>query len=516
MLDTADSQISVLLVEDDDDDYLLTRDLLTRLPGPRYDVHRSEDSASAFAAVAEGGYDVCLVDYRLGPDNGVDLVRELIAAGYDVPIIILTGQGDHDVDVEAASAGAADYLVKDEIGPTVLERTIRYAIRSHEQLLELRRHEETLRHAQRMEAIGQLAGGIAHDFSNLLLVIRGYSALVIGAAVDDKMRDQVTKIDQAAERASELTAQLLAYSRQQVLMPETTDLNVVVRETLGMLDRLIGDDVEVRAEYEDDLPTVMIDPSQVGQVILNLAINARDAMPDGGILAIRTRAAELDHIYARAHAEVTPGRYVLLEITDSGVGMDGETQARVFDPYFTTKEAGNGLGLATVYGIIRQSGGHIWLYSEVGLGTTFRIYFPPTDTDLQRAPAIKPSDLSGTETVLIVEDAPMVRMLVTEMLISYGYTVLEARSSTEAFELVKNHNGPIDLLLTDVVMPELNGRELAEQLVRSRPTLKVLFTSGYPADSIVRNGIADAEVEFIQKPYLADELAQKIRSILVG
>jgi signal transduction histidine kinase len=514
MLDTAEQQISVLLVEDDDEDYLLTRDLLARLPGPRYDVHRSEDSASALVAVTEGEYDVCLVDYRLGPDNGVELVRELVASGYDVPIIILTGQGDRDVDVEAASAGAADYLVKDEIGPTVLERTIRYAIRSHEQLRELRRHEETLRHAQRMEAIGQLAGGIAHDFSNLLLVIRGYSALALGAELDEKLHDQVSKIDQAAERASELTAQLLAYSRQQVLMPETTDLNVVVQQTLGMLDRLIGDNVEVKAVYEDDLPTVMIDPSQVGQVILNLAINARDAMPEGGILAIRTRAVELDDAYTRAHAEVSPGPYVLLEITDSGIGMDSETQSRVFDPYYTTKETGNGLGLATVYGIVRQSGGHIWLYSEVGLGTTFRIYFPPTDTELQRAPAVEPAVLSGNETILIVEDAPMVRLLVTEMLTSFGYTVLDAQNSTEAFEIVANHDGQIDLLLTDVVMPELNGRELADELLASRPGLKVLFTSGYPADTIVRNGIADAGIEFIQKPYLANELAQKIRSLL--
>lgn len=514
MLATAEPQISVLLVEDDDEDYLLTRDLFTRLPGPRYDVHRSEDSASAHAAIAEGKYDVCLVDYRLGPDNGVELVRELVAAGHDVPIIILTGQGDRDVDVEAASAGAADYLVKDEIGPTVLERTIRYAIRSHEQLRELRRHEETLRHAQRMEAIGQLAGGIAHDFSNLLLVIRGYSALVLDAKLEDKVRDQVTRIDQAAERAAELTAQLLAYSRQQVLMPETANLNVVVQETLGLLDRVIGENVELRADYADDLPTVLIDPSQVGQVILNLAINARDAMPDGGILSIRTRVVELDEAYARTHAEVTPGPYVLLEITDSGVGMDAETQNRIFDPYFTTKETGNGLGLATVYGIVRQSGGHIWLYSEVGLGTSFRVYFPPTDTELQRAPALEPAVLSGTETILIVEDAPMVRMLVTEMLTSYGYTVLEARNATEAFAVFREHDGPIDLLLTDVVMPELNGRELAEQLVQSRPNLKVLFTSGYPADSIVRNGIADADVEFIQKPYLAEELAQKVRSLL--
>jgi two-component system cell cycle sensor histidine kinase/response regulator CckA len=514
MLDTAEQQINVLLVEDDDEDYLLTRELFARLPGPRYTVHRSEDSASALAAVSEGEYDVCLVDYRLGPDNGVELVRALVASGCDVPIIVLTGQGDRDVDVEAASAGAADYLVKDEIGPTVLERTIRYAIRSHEQLRELRRHEETLRHAQRMEAIGQLAGGIAHDFSNLLLVIRGYSTLVLDTVVDEKLRDQVSRIDQAAERAAELTAQLLAYSRQQVLMPETTQLNAVVEDTLKLLDRVLGDDVDVRAEYDENLPAVLIDPSQVGQVILNLAINARDAMPGGGALSIRTRAVELDDVYARAHAEVTPGPYVLLEITDSGVGMDSETQSRVFDPYFTTKETGNGLGLATVYGIVRQSGGHIWLYSEVGLGTTFRIYFPPTDTELQRAPTVETSELSGVETILIVEDAPMVRTLVSEMLKSYGYTVLEAENGREAVAIVRDHDGPIDLLLTDVVMPELNGRELADELVVSRPGMRVLFTSGYPADTIVRSGIADADVEFIQKPYLANDLAQKIRSLL--
>jgi two-component system, cell cycle sensor histidine kinase and response regulator CckA len=510
----AERVISVLLVEDDDEDYLFTRDLLDESPGARYQVHRASEYEAGASAAREGAFDVCLVDYRLGARNGIDLVRELVAAECDVPLILLTGEDDPDVDLGAADAGAHDYLVKGQITSTLLERTIRYAMQAHAHLQALRRHEESLRQAQRMEAVGQLAGGVAHDFNNLLLVIRGYSALLLSAGLDEELREHATQIDRAADQAANLTRQLLAYSRQQILRSETFDLNVIVQETMRMLERLIGEDVELRTSYADALPTVVVDRGQISQVILNLAVNARDAMPGGGALSVRTMFAELDEAYALEHPEVVAGPYVVLEMTDSGVGMDAATRERVFDPYFTTKETGNGLGLATVYGIVRQSGGHIWLYSEQGMGTTFKVYFPCGAADVRAPRAQEPGSLDGSETLLVVEDAELVRNLVSRVLGSFGYEVLTATNGEEAIDVACSHPGTIDLVFTDVVMPGMNGRELAERLTEMRPGLKVLFSSGYPADTIVRQGIAAARVAFIQKPYVSIELAEKVRQVL--
>jgi CheY-like chemotaxis protein len=368
-----------------------------------------------------------------------------------------------------------------------------------------------------MEAVGRLAGGVAHDFNNLLLVIRGYSALLQSADIGDDLREHVTQIDRAANQAADLTRQLLAYSRQQILQVETADLNGIVADTMRMLERLIGEDVEVHATYAENLPSVVVDRGQVSQVILNLAINARDAMPGGGVLAVRTDLVELDEHYAAEHAEVAPGSYVVLELTDSGIGMDESTRARVFDPYFTTKETGNGLGLATVYGIVRQSNGHISLYSEPGIGTTFKVYLPCAGATAGPLPkAYEPQSLEGRETVLIVEDAEQVRELVVRVLESFGYTVLAASGGEEALALASSAEAPIDLVFTDVVMPGMNGRELVERIETLQPDARVLFSSGYPADTIVRQGIASARVAFIQKPYVAIDLAHKVRAVLDG
>jgi two-component system cell cycle sensor histidine kinase/response regulator CckA len=379
------------------------------------------------------------------------------------------------------------------------------------------RVEEQLRQAEKMEAIGSLAGGIAHDFNNILMVIRACGALLLKRLEDEDLRADVIQIDSAAQRAAELTHQLLAFSRQQVLRPETTNLNVVVDETLVLLDRLIGEDIDIVCELDPHLESTVIDRTQLSQVILNLAVNARDAMQNGGRITIRTANVTLDELYATEHTDVMPGPYTLLQVTDSGEGMDEDTRNRVFDPFYTTKKAGTGLGLATVYGIVKQSGGYIWLYSEPGMGTTFKLYFPrvsePAELDAPQPNGGSEGALDGHETILLVEDEEEVRPLIAEALRSYGYRVIEASNGAEALELAREA-GHIDMLLSDVVMPGMNGRELSERLVAERPALKVLFTSGYPADTIIRHGIARATTAYLEKPYLPDELARKVREVL--
>jgi two-component system cell cycle sensor histidine kinase/response regulator CckA len=378
--------------------------------------------------------------------------------------------------------------------------------------------EAQLRQAQKAEAIGSLAGGIAHDFNNLLTVIRGYSAMLIPTLDDLTGREEIDRIDQAAEQAGQLTRQLLAFSRQQILRPEVSDVNAVVAETLTLLERLLGEHILLEQRLDPDLVSILVDRSQLAQVILNLAVNARDAMADGGSLTIQTENCELDDAHAAAHEDVSAGRYVLLQVTDSGVGMDKATCSRVFDPFFTTKEDGTGLGLSTVYGIVKQSGGHVWIDSEPGIGTTLKVYFPATDAPI--LPPVSPvavDSLRGTETILVVEDNDGVRVLAACILESYGYHVLTAASGPEALELAGRDSAPrIDLLLTDVVMPLMNGREVADRLTESRPGLRVLFTSGYSSDTIIRHGIAAGRTSFIQKPYLPAELARKLRETLAA
>jgi len=380
---------------------------------------------------------------------------------------------------------------------------------------ERERLEEQLRQSQKMEAVGSLAGGIAHDFNNLLMVIRGYTDIVMRRNVDDSLSDGLQHVDDAAKRAAELTHQLLAFSRQQVLRLETANLNDVVADTLKLLDRVIGTDIEIATDLEPALLPIVIDRSQLGQVILNLAVNAREAMPNGGRLLIRTTNISLDDSYIAEHVDIAPGRYALLQMTDTGAGMDETTRSRVFDPFFTTKSEGTGLGLATVYGIVKQSGGHILLYSEPGLGTTFKIYFPHEATaPIAPLPPPEPTSLQGRETILLVEDDGVVRPLVAEMLETYGYAVLPAADGREAIEIAERQAGSIDLLLTDIVMPGMNGRELADRLTAEYPALKVVFTSGYPSDATVRDGLREADVAFIEKPYLPEELARILRRVV--
>ena len=380
--------------------------------------------------------------------------------------------------------------------------------------------EHQLRQAQKLESIGLLAGGIAHDFNNMLTAINGYSDLTLRQLKkDDPLRHNIEEIKKAGERSAALTGQLLAFSRQQVLQPIVVDLNELIGETINMLRRLIGEDIHLTTVLNPNVGRIKIDPGQFSQIFINLAVNARDAMPSGGILTIETSNVLLDTVYTRLHNEMVPGDYVMLAVSDTGKGMSVETQQHLFEPFFTTKAVGQGtgLGLATVYGIVKQSKGNIEVYSEEGSGTTFKIYFPQV---IERAveAKIKTADSAmsvGTETILLVEDEEIVRNLSTEFLEMCGYKVISASNGLEALKICDdNRDLKFDLLMTDVVMPLMGGRELSERLMVKLPDLKILFTSGYSDDAVIRNDVIKSNTNFIQKPFTLDTLANKIQDIL--
>jgi signal transduction histidine kinase len=383
---------------------------------------------------------------------------------------------------------------------------------------ELRRAEAQLRHSQKMEAIGRMSGAIAHDFNNLLSVILSYSTLLVrDLRPIDPMREDLESIRKAGERAAELTRQLLAFSRQQVLAPRVLDLNETVHETERMLRRLLGADIDLVTRCQRDLSKVRVDPGQMDQVVMNLALNARDAMPDGGKLTIETSDVVLDESYAAQHHGVTPGPHVLLAVSDTGIGMDAETQGRIFEPFFTTKPAGKGtgLGLSTVFGIVQQSGGSIWVYSELGTGTTIKIYLPRAEGSVDEPEEFAPPPtLHGKETILLVEDQDEVRRVATTILRNYGYRVLSASNAGEALLACEKHLRAIDLLLTDVVMPQMSGPELSQRILAQRPDLKVLFMSGYADGAVVGHGILDSGTDYVQKPLLPEVLARRVRQVL--
>jgi two-component system cell cycle sensor histidine kinase/response regulator CckA len=385
--------------------------------------------------------------------------------------------------------------------------------------------EEQLRQSQKMEAVGQLAGGIAHDFNNLLTAILGSAQLLLHATPpDDPRHEDAVEIKNAGVRAAELTRQLLAFSRRQVLAPKVLGLNAVVAHMQKMLRRLLGEDIELAVTLAPDAGSVNADPGQLEQVLLNLAVNARDAMPTGGRLSIATTRVTVTVELAERRHRLPPGDYACLAVTDTGSGMDEATQAHLFEPFFTTKEVGRGtgLGLATVYGIVKQSGGYIWVYSEVGHGTTVKVYLPRVaiaEEDAGRLPAAVAESAAprgGCETVLLVEDAAPVRSLARRSLEASGYTVLDAADGAAALDVAARHSGGIDVLVTDVVMPGMSGRELAERLAPERPRMKVLYTSGYTDDAMVRQGVLTAGVAFLQKPFVPETLARKVREVLDG
>ena len=386
-------------------------------------------------------------------------------------------------------------------------------------LTEMRRLEVQYRQSQKLEAIGRLAGGIAHDFNNILTAILSTSELLLAEVVPaSRVHNDVDEIRKAAQRAAGLTRQLLVFSRQQVLEPRVVDVNALVVEAQQLLRRLIGEDIELRTALAPSLEAVRADPSQLEQVILNLVMNARDAMPRGGVITIETSNVELDGGYADRHVPARPGPYVLLAVSDTGIGMDAATQARLFEPFFTTKQPGEGtgLGLATVYGIVKQSSGYIWAYSEPHHGTTFKIYFPRVGRAPEpvAAPDVPVATMRGSEVILVVEDQDEVRRLTRRMLEARGYAVLAAASGPDALQVAERHKGQIDLLVTDVVMPGMHGHELALLLEPTRPEMKVLYVSGYPDASIVHQGLLKPGLAFLQKPFGPDGLARKVREVL--
>jgi PAS domain S-box-containing protein len=389
-----------------------------------------------------------------------------------------------------------------------------------EDITERRALELQLRQAQKMEAIGRLAGGIAHDFNNLLMVISGYSEFLLERVPPTaELRGPAQEIANAADRATSLTRQLLAFSRKQMLTPKVIDLNEIVTENLKMLTRMIGEDIDLVMVPGAELGAIKADPGQIEQVIMNLAVNARDAMPNGGKLTIETSNITLDEHYARIHVPLVPGEYVMLAISDTGVGMDNETQSRIFEPFFTTKgPKGTGLGLSTVYGIVKQSGGYVWVYSEPGRGTTFKIFLPRVAAVSEAAQMETSSSTAkpehGKETILIVEDEPNLLRLTNQYLLHQGYLVLAAVDGASALQVASAHPGPIHLLLTDVIMPGMNGHELAQQLLKLRPTVKVVYMSGYTENAIGHNGMLDQGITLLQKPFTLPALKEKVRAVL--
>jgi two-component system cell cycle sensor histidine kinase/response regulator CckA len=447
-------------------------------------------------------------------------------SGEDHPVVISLRTGEPRSNVVMGVHRPDETMAWIEINSRALyrpgESTPYAAVAAFGDLTPRKQLEGQLLQSQKMEAVGQLAGGVAHDFNNMLTVIAGYSAILLETLEQsDPNRADVEEIRRATDRAAGLTRQLLAFSRKQVLQPRVLDLNTEVITGLEkMLRRLIGEDIELVTKLDGDLGLVNADPGQLEQVIMNLAVNARDAMPDGGRLVIETTNVDLGADHTGRHVGVKPGRYVMLAVTDTGRGMSPETMTRMFEPFFTTKEKGKGtgLGLATVYGVVKQSGGDIWVSSEPGHGTTFKLYLPRVEyeTAVSLPTSVPSRRVAGTETILLVEDDETLCVLSRRVLEARGYTVLEARNGHEALALCDQHEGPIDLVATDIVMPGMNGGMLVEHLAVKRPALRVLFMSGYTDDDMLRRGIVDPRMAFLAKPFTPETLASKVREVLDG
>jgi PAS domain S-box-containing protein len=434
---------------------------------------------------------------------------------------VLSGNTFHGIVMNRKKNGETFILEKSITPLRDAAGEITHYISTGRDITDQRRLESQLQQAQKMDAVGRLAGGVAHDFNNLLMVISAYAELTLDSLpADHPIRDKVGEIINASRRAADLTKQLLAFGRKQMQSLQLLDLNAVLLDIGKMLPRLIGEDIQLLFVPGQDLDKVKVDPVQIEQIVMNLAANARDAMPGGGKLTIETSNVHLDETYRQRHSIVPPGDYVLLAVTDSGVGIPQESLAHIFEPFYTTKEEGRGtgLGLATVYGIVKQNGGFIWVYSEPGLGTTFKIYLPRTQSAIAEARVATPAQDSphGCETLLLVEDEVAVRESTREFLTRRGYTVLEASHGEEALGVSREYCGPIDLMISDVVMPQMSGPNLAERLAAERPQMKVLFVSGYAENTILRHGKIDVTGCLLQKPFGLNALARKVREILHG
>jgi signal transduction histidine kinase len=468
--------------------------------------------------------DVILADFAMPNFGARPALRLLRERQLEIPFIVVSGSIGEDTAVEMMKQGAADYLLKDRLGRlgAAVSRALQEKRLVEEKRLAekaLRDAELRLRESQKMEALGQLAGGVAHDFNNLLGVIIGYSELLSSELPPDPVTSRrIGAIKKSAERAASLTTQLLAFSRRQMLQPRVLNLNSLVTDTDAILQRLIGADVEARSVLDLELGNINADPGQIVQVIINLAVNARDAMPEGGKLKIETKNVDLDAGETRHGIPIQPGRYTMLAVSDTGIGMDAATRAHIFEPFFTTKPVGkgSGLGLATVYGIVKQSAGHIVVDTEVGKGTTFRIYLPQVDEDVKGALLQPAAAQTGpaSETIMLVEDEEPMRALLLEDLQASGYRVLAAGNGVEALQIAAQYRGSIDLLITDVIMPQISGPALARTLTEHRPNIKVIYISGYSDEKVRDIAMADPHVALVQKPFQLKELNQKLRDVL--
>jgi two-component system cell cycle sensor histidine kinase/response regulator CckA len=512
--------LKILIVEDNEDDAMLSIMELRRA-GYAAEGKRVDTRKDMLAALDSGPWDLVISDFSMPEFSAPEAFQVAKESGSDAPFIIVSGTVGEDVAVDAMRAGVHDYVLKGALARLVpaVERELREA----EQRVERRKMEERLalsdrmlQQAQKMEAVGRLAAGVAHDFNNILSVILSYSDMLLADQVpQDRLKDDIEEIHHAALRAADLTRQLLTFSRQQVVAPRVLNLNDNIASLDKMLRRLVGELVELKTVTTPELGRVRADPSQLEQVILNLVVNARDAMPAGGRVTIETANVDLDEAYAASHPHANAGPHVMLSVTDTGTGMPRETQAKVFEPFFTTKEKGKGtgLGLAMVFGIVRQTGGTIWLHSEIGHGTTFKIFLPRSDDPVEHQTRPPPARVQGAETLLVVEDDTSVRQVVISILRRLGYRVLAAESPDHALELCRAPE-EIHLVISDVMMPAKSGPDLVRELKVIRPTLKTLFISGYTDTSIIPPGSPDTGVFFLQKPITPDGLANKLREIL--
>jgi two-component system cell cycle sensor histidine kinase/response regulator CckA len=636
--------VKLLLVDDDEDDYLITRDLISQIREPRHQIEWIESYEEGLIALARGTHALCLLDYRLGERTGLELLRESQAFKACPPIILLTGQGDQEIDVESMKAGAADYLVKSRLTADTLERAIRYAIERRRSQESLRQEHDFIRHimetspsgivvtdcagkitfanrragdilrlpmnlpqssnvlnwraadlggnllqgqisplidvltsrkpamdlchviefggdqrvvlstnatalsnadgvvegmivtiqdvtdrlametqlrqSQKMDALGQMAAGVAHDINNILTIIQGHAELLLNAApANSDSAKSASQIVAASERAAGFIRHLLAFSRKQIYRTKILDLNALLHNLESLLPRMLGGHITLETSYFANLPHIAADTALIEQIVMNLAINARDAMPRGGKLSIKTGVDDLDYVSARRHPEGRPGRFVCLTVTDNGCGMEPALMQRIFEPFFTTKEMGKGtgLGLATVYGLVKQYQGWIEVQSEVGAGSTFKIFLPASDQSVP-APVAPPqqsgSVQGGKETVLLAEDEGALLELMQQVLGQYNYKILTASCAAEALQVWDANQGQVDLLLTDVVMPGgMSGRELAAELKKRKPELKVILTSGFNAGMMAKEP-SMGDTTFLPKPYLPDTAAKLIRDTL--
>jgi signal transduction histidine kinase len=470
----------------------------------------------ALRLIEQGQHDVWLIARDFDRAANGALVKAVVGAGFP-PLVLLDGHRSTAIEHEVLVAGAAAFIWKEEISAPLLQSALRHALDVRDRV----RLERQLHLGQRLETVGRLAGGIAHEFNNILTAIIGFGSLLAESVAEDESASRhVSEILAGAERAAALTRDLLAFSRRQVMRPTKLDLSEVVEHLSRMLQGVLGSHIALRVRCAEGVPPIHADRAQLEQAITSLAINAREAMPRGGELTIEVDAVALDSDYCDAHISATPGEYVRLSVTDTGIGIPKNLLPRVFEPFFTARDVptAGGLGLSMVYGIVKQSGGNIWAYSEPGLGTTFKLYFPvyAPEQQAELSSAAPRRQFRGSETILVVDDTDTVRRLTRDVLTGAGYHVLEAAGADEAMQVAAGHTAVIELLVTDVVMPGRNGVELVDRLRTVRPGMRVLYVSGYTDLGIVREGLLAEDAAFLQKPFSPENLLRKVRQVLEG